>query len=77
MSDLAVVLIPVLAAVVGAVAAVPWVRWSKRRKAHHDSQNIVVLLDWVDRLSTEQRMEHGIYNSAHGRPRKRERVVIH
>ena len=44
MSDLAVVLIPVLAGVVGAVAAVPWVRRSK------ESRRFVGGLDVCERI---------------------------
>jgi len=78
MSDLAAVLVLSAAPLVGMVLiGLPWLAWSKRRKAQQDSQNIVALLEWVEQMTTEQRMEHGIYDSAHGRNRKRERQVIH
>jgi len=75
MSDLAAVLIVSAAPLVGMVLiGAPWYLWSKRRKAQQDSQNIVVLLDWVEQMTTEQRMQH---LQQRVRNRKRERVVIH
>ena len=75
MSDLAAVLIVSAAPLVGMVLiGLPWVLWHKRRKAKQDSQSIVVLLDWVEQMTTEQRMEH---LQQRVRNRKRERVVIH
>ena len=54
-SDLAAVLIVSAAPLVGMVLiGLPWLAWSKRRKAKQDSQHIVALLEWVDELTVQQ-----------------------
>ena len=76
-SDLAAVLIVSAAPLVGMLLiGAPWYLWSKRRRAKQgsDEQHIIMLLDWVDDMTTEQRMQH---LQQRVRNRKRERVVTH
>ena len=53
-----------------------WLLWSKRRRANQAQaeRHIEALLEWVEQLSTEQRMEH-LHQRV--RKRKRERQVVH
>ena len=77
MSDLAAVLIVSAAPLVGMVLiGLPWLWWSKRRRAKQDSaeQHIIMLLEWVDDMTTEQRMQH-LHKRV--RNRKRERQTVH
>ena len=76
-SDLAAVLIVSAAPLAGMVLiGAPWYLWSKRRRAKQGAaeQHIIMLLDWVDDMTTEQRMQH---LQQRVRNRKRERQVIH
>jgi hypothetical protein len=54
-SDLAAVLIVSAAPLVGMLLiGIPWVVWSKRRKAQQPQAHILPMLAWVEKLSKEQ-----------------------
>jgi hypothetical protein len=78
MSDTLAILSVVWAGVLGAVlVGIPWIRWSQRRKARRHEDHILVRVEWLGRLSDEQRVEHLQHRTRRQKRERRERIVVH